>query len=165
MFNGYNVHNLVHLADDAALHGSLDSISAFPFENHMQKILAGVRMRTLVLEQVVRRTLESRACRSKTGIESGGGKGKAPLRRPHLSLLQVPEELRPNTQFQELNLKDFTIKLSERDSCITVHGNVGVVENILQASTGIYVAYRKFSSMSDFFTTPLQLSLEFEESL
>ena len=30
---GYNIHNLIHLADDVARHGPLDGISAFPFEN------------------------------------------------------------------------------------------------------------------------------------
>ena len=29
----YNVHALIHLADDAQRYGSLNSISCFPFEN------------------------------------------------------------------------------------------------------------------------------------
>ena len=33
----YNVHNLLHIADDAQKFGHLDSCSAFPFENFMQK--------------------------------------------------------------------------------------------------------------------------------
>ncbi|KAK0147445.1 hypothetical protein N1851_013079 [Merluccius polli] len=34
----YNVHSLVHLAQDVRQHGCLDNISAFPYENHLQKL-------------------------------------------------------------------------------------------------------------------------------
>lgn len=34
----YNVHNLIHLANDARRHGTLDEFSAFKFENYMSEI-------------------------------------------------------------------------------------------------------------------------------
>lgn len=34
----YNVHSLVHLAQDAKRYGHLNNISAFPFENYLQKL-------------------------------------------------------------------------------------------------------------------------------
>ena len=34
----YNVHGLVNIATDAAMHRSLDSCSAFPFENCHHKL-------------------------------------------------------------------------------------------------------------------------------
>lgn len=34
----YNVHSLVHLAQDVKLHGCLDNIAAFPYENHLQML-------------------------------------------------------------------------------------------------------------------------------
>ena len=39
----YNVHCLIHLPDDAKIHGTLDNISAFPFENYLQQIKKMVR--------------------------------------------------------------------------------------------------------------------------
>lgn len=33
----YNIHGLIHLSD-VKLHGHLDLISGFPFENYMQKL-------------------------------------------------------------------------------------------------------------------------------
>lgn len=32
----YNIHNLIHLSHDVKIYGSLDTFSAFPFENHMR---------------------------------------------------------------------------------------------------------------------------------
>jgi hypothetical protein len=56
----YNVHSLIHLADDARIHGSLDNISAFPYENNMQQILKFMRGNNkLHLQQVVNRIYES----------------------------------------------------------------------------------------------------------
>ncbi len=39
----YNVHCLVHLADEVKRHGCLDSFSAFPYENHLGKIKKLIR--------------------------------------------------------------------------------------------------------------------------
>jgi len=34
----YNVHSLIHLADDAKRHGTLDHISSFPFESYLGRL-------------------------------------------------------------------------------------------------------------------------------
>ena len=54
----YNVHGLVHLADDVRKYGCLDNISAFPFENFMKRIKRMIRKPELPLQQVVHRLLE-----------------------------------------------------------------------------------------------------------
>lgn len=54
----YNVHSLVHLADDALKFGSLNSIYAFEFENFMQSIKRMLRARNNHLPQVIRRVSE-----------------------------------------------------------------------------------------------------------
>ena len=37
-FLSYNVHSVVHLADESRLHGVLDNVSCFVFENYLGKI-------------------------------------------------------------------------------------------------------------------------------
>lgn len=57
----YNVHNLLHLADDGLAFGNLDYVSAFPFENFMQKLKRYIRGQHLQIEQVVCRVFEENA--------------------------------------------------------------------------------------------------------
>ena len=51
----YNVHNLVHLADDARKFGSLDNVSAFPFETFLNKLKKMVRRPQNPVAQIVNR--------------------------------------------------------------------------------------------------------------
>ena len=54
----YNVHGLVHLAEDARRFGCLDNISAFPFENVLGKLKRMVRKPSFPLQQIIRRLHE-----------------------------------------------------------------------------------------------------------
>ncbi|XP_072142708.1 uncharacterized protein [Dermacentor andersoni] len=54
----YNVHSLVHLADDVLRYGPLDSFSAFPAENFMHHLKKLVRHSKKPLEQLVNRMAE-----------------------------------------------------------------------------------------------------------
>lgn len=54
----YNVHSLMHLADDSLSFGSLDNCGAFGFENFMQTLKRKLRTRNCHLQQIVNRLTE-----------------------------------------------------------------------------------------------------------
>ena len=56
----YNVHGLVHLAEDAQRFGTLQSFSAFPFESFLGKLKKKIRKPTCPLQQIIRRLSEER---------------------------------------------------------------------------------------------------------
>ncbi len=57
-FLSANVHNLIHLTDDVRNFGPIDSFSAYPFENFLQKIKNLVRKSAKPLQQIVKRLSE-----------------------------------------------------------------------------------------------------------
>jgi hypothetical protein len=73
----YNVHSLLHVADDALNYGSLDNVSAFPYENFLQRIKKMVRGQKLHLQQVVKRVIEIDGALEEKSISSKrSGPGK-----------------------------------------------------------------------------------------
>ena len=60
----YNVHGLVHLADEVRQFGCLDNVSAFPFEHFLQNFKKLIRKPNFALQQIINRL-----------SEIGGGKG------------------------------------------------------------------------------------------
>jgi len=66
----YNIHSLIHIPDDSLNYGSLNTISAFPFENHMQKIKKFMHSGNFKLEQVANRISELECSNSHNKIVS-----------------------------------------------------------------------------------------------
>ena len=57
-FSVYNVHGLLHLLDDVNKFGHPDNFSAFPFENHIQKIKQSLKSNSNILQQQVIRGIK-----------------------------------------------------------------------------------------------------------
>ena len=51
----YNVHSLIHLADECLIHGPLETFSAFPFETYLAKLKGLIRTPFRPLAQLVNR--------------------------------------------------------------------------------------------------------------
>lgn len=64
-FVGYNVHSLIHLAQDAHRFGPLDSISCFPFETFLGKLKKIVRRPQKPVQQIVKRIYERQSIQKK----------------------------------------------------------------------------------------------------
>ena len=54
----YNVHCLIHLANDVKLHGPLDKFSSFPYENFLCNLKKIVRKPKNPFAQIIRRMSE-----------------------------------------------------------------------------------------------------------
>ena len=62
----YNVHHLTHIHEDVQHHGtSLNAISAFPFENHLQRIKKLVKKSQNPIAQVTKRLSEFESAQTK----------------------------------------------------------------------------------------------------
>jgi len=62
----YNVHNLIHIANDCLKYGKVDNFCAFPFENAMQPLKKMLRSKNYSLQQIVRRLSEIEVASSPT---------------------------------------------------------------------------------------------------
>lgn len=68
----YNVHGLIHLANDARQFGPLHNFSAFPFENFLHSLKKMIRTPTRPLQQIIRRVSEKESMRHKTKMSKEG---------------------------------------------------------------------------------------------
>ena len=77
----YNVHSMVHLADEVKEFGSLDACSSFPFENYMQKLKRLVRSGKNPIAQIAKRISAS------SGVIEPIGDAAISLKKPDNAFL------------------------------------------------------------------------------
>lgn len=139
-----NVHNLEHIVNDVDRFGSLNSISAYPFESYLFQLKKYVRQGNNCLQQVANRILE---------------KGRAPLnsknerfipkimKRGNLVQCEIRQGLEINNVFKDswFLTKDFKIvqmvdASTNSDNHILIHGKV-------------------LTNQTDFFKLPIRSSI------
>lgn len=140
----YNVHNLLHLAGDVYNFGSLDSFSAFPFENFMSKIKRLVRSHSMPLEQVAKRLGEKSNIytvpRKTITVKKKGGIIKT-----------IPFN------------SDCTLSTNSCDSCFVTHSGdivvVKAIESYSKSGSNSYILKCNcFLNKTDFYTEPIKSS-------
>ena len=149
----YSVHGLLHVVDDYERYGVLDRISAFPFENYMQKLKGYVSRPGKELQQIVKRKheqslLEICPC---TMHES------AEMRRKHeRGPLGKFEDCEIDAQYEEvkLNCKKYSTNL--RDRCICVKDRFGFIVNFVQIGDKLYTLVQFFENVQNFFVFPCE---------
>lgn len=151
-FLSYNVHSLVHLAEDAKQHGVLDNFSAFKYEDHLHKLKRLLRKPTCPLSQIVRRFSEMQSCNKEKEK-----KNPQLLRKLHTAG-PLPESFHGASQYREIKTCSYTLKLDQANSFVYIGGKVAKLQNIISARDEIYVAYSTFNKHEPFFDYPLPSS-------
>lgn len=155
----YNVHSLIHLADDAKKYGALDNVSAFPFENYLGKLKKMVRRPQDPVSQIVRR-IHERKCNSLKLFTS-----YTPVRgMSQLHVCGPVPEQRPfegdYQQYKQCQLQNIVISCSQGDNCFRLSGRVVLVKNILVScmSKERYLVIQEFTKHEPFFKYPITSS-------
>ena len=153
-FISYNVHNVVHLAEDVRKHGLLDDFSAFKFENFLQKLKKLVRKPQHPVSQIVRRLSETpeMAPRAKTHTIT--------LKKQHCSG-PLPQSFDGSgvTQYHQVQTGRFALKMDRANCFVSIQGSTAKVLNILSCRGEAYVVFKKLANHGSFFQYPLSSDL------
>lgn len=122
----YNVHNLIHLCEDVKKYGSLDTFSAFPFENYMQVLKKQLRKSEKPLSQINNRISEQ-ITRSEINDEANTNTNVPLLLKPDRKNLP----LQCVNSHKRIKLKNFTLTTKCADNCCYLKdGSVFCIEYI-----------------------------------
>lgn len=150
-FVTYNVHCLIHLASDALRFGNLETVSAFPFENYLQKVKRLLRGYNGALSQVVKRIEEERSQESRyvereeETVFLGRTTGKP-----------CPDGLTHADQFVGVVHKGVRYTTLKRDNCIITENAIALIVNVIKMDGGaLQFVIRKYSSVEPLFMKPL----------
>ncbi|XP_050525145.1 uncharacterized protein LOC126896421 [Daktulosphaira vitifoliae] len=156
----HNIHALIHITSDAEKYGSLEKISAFPFENFMQPIKKKVRSGVKPLQQIIRRYKEHRAY----SISFSNSK-----KEPYGPIwVKCDNKNRPlvsgvgDSQYSGWRTPKFTIKLNKANCCVKLKNNlIMVIDNIATCLTSkkTIIIGRCFEKIENYFIHPCNSSL------
>ncbi|CAN7948609.1 unnamed protein product, partial [Ixodes hexagonus] len=151
----YNVHCLIHLANDCRRYGALDSFSAFPFENFLSKVKRCVRTGNKPLQQLYRRHEEI------TGIPDNeqahavvpGVKCDVVLSSRHTE--GPTGGARFNGQFRKVRLCNSLLSLSNANKYVLISGRQVVsIANFLVSRSDVILVGHKLQNSTDLFHYP-----------
>ena len=152
----YNVHCLIHLVDDVLRFGSLDNVSAFPFENHMRIFKKLIRGPSSPLKQIIGRISEQETVSITECVRSSLN-----LKKVH-NLGPLPGDwgsMQSILQYGSLKLHSVTFKTNRKDgyACLA-SGDICLLRNIVEHGKQVSIVYQRFMTKKPFFEYPLQSS-------
>lgn len=150
----HNVHALIYLGDDVRRFGTLDTYSAFRFENYLRKIKQLLRKAERPLQQIHNRLTELEYCSSllkehkKIGVN--GLHNAGPL---------LPEIHGP--QYSTYSTADSTLSIHKPNNCCALtDGSIIIIENIVGITVNEFcIIGRKCIDLSNLYTEPCNSSL------
>ncbi|XP_070529838.1 uncharacterized protein [Cardiocondyla obscurior] len=135
----YNVHNLIHLADDVLIFGSLDNFSCFKFENYMQKIKQKLHQSGKPLKELANRIFEE---------------SQLPIQPCNVKKYPIVNYTK-NNKTSYLQFETFKIANNKSDNCALLHDmSVIFILEILEEHGNIYLRAQSFLNLESVFTSP-----------
>lgn len=140
-FISHNVHGLLHISDDVALHGALDNFSAFRYENYMQCIKNMLRKSEKPLEQIARRYHER---------VLNNAKYVTNLKIPQIFVNKehtngpLVNNLENAVQYKIYKYGNVNIDCDDRsnNTCLTNNGEFITIKNIIYYHGSYFVGYQ-----------------------
>jgi hypothetical protein len=150
-FNSYNVHALLHLAENAEHLGPFDSFSAFSYENNISFFLKYYRKPHRPLQQFAYRQAERE---KREEMKSSVMADSIKIFRRHNNGL-LPDEIFSSrcVQYKKLQTKNFFINVDFLcDRCVILtDGSVCIVRNIIVVYNVYYLVLNKFQILEDLY--------------
>lgn len=142
-FHTYNIHGLLHLTDDVKRLGTLDSFSAFSYENNMSIFRKYCRKPNQPLQQIFNRMAEKRI------HDRNDNRGVDSSIRVFM-LHNNDGNNRP--QYRKIQFNEISLSIDERDSCCILRdGSICIVCNIVMNDNSYHLAVKKFFEIDDFY--------------
>jgi len=147
----YNVHSLIHVADDVKHFGPLDSISCFPFENFLHSVKRLVRSPYLPLQQVVNRVYEHHCC-----LFTAKRRSDSPILK-HVVQSDFTVTEFDNAKFYfRVETKLYNLCTRDSDNCVWLKdGKIGRIQYIMHKDDTIILLIQLFETVNSFYIYPL----------
>lgn len=137
-YMSYNIHNLLHLANDVKTFGSLDKFSCFQFENYLGRLRCKVRNSGKPLEQLINRISEENQLPIKNFTKL--------YKRIHYS---------KSGKIISVELKEFIISIKNPNNCCLLKNNsVFIVKEIILSNKILYIVGDQFTKFEPLFLQP-----------
>jgi len=131
----YNVHGLIHVAEDCKQHGILEDYSGFKFENHLQHLKKLVRAPRLPLQQVHNRIKEIEATQLTSHPQYLKG-----FKRDWKS--DFTACFSDGVHYRVFITDSYTLKLTSGNNCFQLkNGDIAIAKSFLQSKDKNFVFF------------------------
>ncbi len=135
----FNVHQVIHLAEEYKAFGPLDNISAFPNENYLGGLKRLVRKPDRPLQQVVKRLSKMLPKESyQSNDESHLSSSSKELKKAHFS--------------------DCVLSPKQGDNCIKIDTDIALIKDIIKQNESVLLVCQRFRKTESLYTYPCDSS-------
>jgi len=145
----YNMHGLIHLANEVASHGNLDTISAFPFENHLFQLKRMLRKAQSTLKQLVHRIMERQAF-----PPAAEPRDPPPTFFRPINTVRPPFQYRDCLAYAGVFCRTVRFDNTTANSCVEINGRFGVISSILRRGQQPFAVVQYFARDNNLFAYP-----------